>query len=165
MHELEKHAREKEYDELQKQIRELQEANRGERKVIEEIQWETIDEVKEKNKNDLAQMIELGMDSKGQLTEVTGDYKTRRTKRESAEKDSQEKSSKLLDLTNYTAELKANIISSEKELEERNSTMKEKEQRIYELKKKTQELEKFKFVLDYKIKELKRDIGPRTMDI
>jgi hypothetical protein len=29
------------------------------------------------------------------------------------------------------------------------------------LKKKTQELEKFKFVLDYKIKELKRDIGPR----
>jgi len=43
--------------------------------------------------------------------------------------------------------------------------MKEKEQRIYELKKKTQELEKFKFVLDYKIKELKRDIGPRTMDI
>ena len=40
------------------------------------------------NKNDLANMIELGMDSKGQLTEVTGDYKTRRTKRESADKDS-----------------------------------------------------------------------------
>ena len=36
----------------------------------------------------LANMIELGMDSKGQLTEVTGDYKTRRTKRESADKDS-----------------------------------------------------------------------------
>ena len=33
--------------------------------------------------------------------------------------------------------------------------------RIHDLKKKTQELEKFKFVLDYKIKELKRDIGPR----
>jgi hypothetical protein len=33
------------------------------------------------------------------------------------------------------------------------------------LKKKTQELEKFKFVLDYKIKELKRDIGPREDDI
>ena len=34
-----------------------------------------------------------------------------------------------------------------------------------ELKKKTQELEKFKFVLDYKIKELKRDIGPREIQI
>jgi cilia- and flagella-associated protein 57 len=33
------------------------------------------------------------------------------------------------------------------------------------LKKKTQELEKFKFVLDYKIKELKRDIGPRGATI
>ncbi|MFN9909721.1 MAG: hypothetical protein ACK56F_27000, partial [bacterium] len=28
-----------------------------------------------------------------------------------------------------------------------------------------QELEKFKFVLDYKIKELKRDIAPREMEI
>lgn len=33
------------------------------------------------------------------------------------------------------------------------------------MKKKTQELEKFKFVLDYKIKELKRDIGPREDEI
>lgn len=36
---------------------------------------------------------------------------------------------------------------------------------IYGLKKKTQELEKFKFVLDYKIKELKRDIAPREAEI
>jgi len=33
------------------------------------------------------------------------------------------------------------------------------------LKKKSQELEKFKFVLDHKIKELKRDIGPREDEI
>lgn len=33
------------------------------------------------------------------------------------------------------------------------------------MKKKTQELEKFKFVLDYKIKELKRDILPRQNNI
>jgi chromosome segregation ATPase len=33
------------------------------------------------------------------------------------------------------------------------------------LKKKNQELEKFKFVLDYKIKELKRQIEPRENDI
>mmetsp|Transcript_26936 Transcript_26936/g.41053 ORF Transcript_26936/g.41053 Transcript_26936/m.41053 type:complete len:247 (+) Transcript_26936:277-1017(+) len=41
----------------------------------------------------------------------------------------------------------------------------DKEKKIYTLKKKTQELEKFKFVLDYKIKELKRDIAPRGMEI
>lgn len=33
------------------------------------------------------------------------------------------------------------------------------------LKKKTQELEKFKFVLDYKIKDLKKDIAPREQEI
>jgi len=33
------------------------------------------------------------------------------------------------------------------------------------LKKKNQELEKFKFVLDYKIKELRKQIEPREDDI
>ena len=33
------------------------------------------------------------------------------------------------------------------------------------MKKKNQELEKFKFVLDYKIKELKKQIEPRENDI
>lgn len=33
------------------------------------------------------------------------------------------------------------------------------------MKKKNQELEKFKFVLDYKIKELKKQIEPREADI
>ena len=41
----------------------------------------------------------------------------------------------------------------------------EQEKRIYDLKKKNQELEKFKFVLDYKIKELKKQIEPRENDI
>lgn len=39
------------------------------------------------------------------------------------------------------------------------------EKRIYDLKKKNQELEKFKFVLDYKIKELKKQIEPRENEI
>lgn len=40
----------------------------------------------------------------------------------------------------------------QKEIDERNDTIKDKENRIHELKKKNQELEKFKFVLDYKNK-------------
>jgi len=50
-------------------------------------------------------------------------------------------------------------------LESRRATIEDKDARIIELKKKTQELEKFKFVLDYKIKELKRDIQPRENNI
>jgi uncharacterized coiled-coil DUF342 family protein len=41
----------------------------------------------------------------------------------------------------------------------------DKAEKIQSLKKKIQELEKFKFVLDYKIKELKREIGPREIEI
>jgi hypothetical protein len=48
---------------------------------------------------------------------------------------------------------------------EKNKKITEKEKRIYDLKKKTQELEKYKFVLDFKIKELKRDIVPREVEI
>jgi cilia- and flagella-associated protein 57 len=55
--------------------------------------------------------------------------------------------------------------SSEKEKHERDKTITDKEQRIYDLKKQNQELEKFRFVLDYKIKELKAQIDPKTADI
>ena len=51
------------------------------------------------------------------------------------------------------------------EVSERDKAIGEKERRIYDLKRKNQELEKFKFVLDYKIKELKRDVVPREEEI
>lgn len=51
------------------------------------------------------------------------------------------------------------------EVWERDRAIGEKERRIYDLKRKNQELEKFKFVLDYKIKELKRDVVPREEEI
>lgn len=51
------------------------------------------------------------------------------------------------------------------ELKERSETIMDKDKRIYDLKKKNQELEKFKFVLDYKIRELKSQIDPRDEEI
>merc|ERR1711977_733933 len=52
-----------------------------------------------------------------------------------------------------------------REIKERDRMIGEKEQRIYDLKKQNQELEKFKFVLDYKIKELKAQIDPKNDSI
>eukprot|EP00474_Spongospora_subterranea_P010666 CRZ11124.1 hypothetical protein [Spongospora subterranea] len=45
------------------------------------------------------------------------------------------------------------------------ATIGDKERTIYELKKRNQEMEKHKFVLDYQIKELKREIEPRECKI
>eukprot|EP00929_Paragymnodinium_shiwhaense_P023265 TRINITY_DN1460_c0_g1_i1.p1 TRINITY_DN1460_c0_g1~~TRINITY_DN1460_c0_g1_i1.p1 ORF type:complete len:1300 (+),score=429.10 TRINITY_DN1460_c0_g1_i1:78-3977(+) len=55
--------------------------------------------------------------------------------------------------------------SNEKEIKERDKTIADKEQRIYALRNQNQELEKFKFVLDYKIKELKAQIDPKSEGI
>lgn len=71
----------------------------------------------------------------------------------------------MTNLYKTTNNLKQQIESQEGELKERGTTIEDKNRRIIDLKKKTQELEKFKFVLDYKIKELKREIGPRELDI
>jgi len=57
------------------------------------------------------------------------------------------------------------ICALKKERQERDETITEKESRIKDLTKKTHELEKFKFVLDYKIKELNKQIEPRENEI
>ena len=61
--------------------------------------------------------------------------------------------------------LEKDIKGHVKEIKERESTIADKKHRIFELKKKNQELEKFKFVLDYKITELKRQIQPRKQEM
>ncbi|KAJ0409484.1 hypothetical protein P43SY_002374 [Pythium insidiosum] len=69
------------------------------------------------------------------------------------------------DLIEEIKTLEKEIQALKREIRARDETIGEKEKRIYDLKKKNQELEKFKFVLDYKIKELKRQIEPRENEI
>ncbi len=52
-----------------------------------------------------------------------------------------------------------------KETRERDSTVEDKLARISQLRRKNQELEKFKFVLDYKVTELRRQLEPRRRDV
>ncbi len=51
------------------------------------------------------------------------------------------------------------------EIDEKDSIINLREKNILHLKKKTQELEKFKFVLDEKIQDLRRDITPKEKEI
>lgn len=68
-------------------------------------------------------------------------------------------------LSTHIKKLEDRIKSHKEEIDERDRTIGEKEKQIYDLKKDNQELEKFKFVLDYQIKELKRQIEPRENEI
>lgn len=64
-----------------------------------------------------------------------------------------------------TIKLRADKDQKEKEKTEREETLLKKKSIILDLKKKIEELEKFKFVLHFKINELKHDIGPREVHI
>lgn len=68
-------------------------------------------------------------------------------------------------MENQTNEQRLQLIKVQKEISERDAIIGKCERKIYTLKKRTQELEKFKFVLDYKIKELKDQVNPRLKDI
>lgn len=61
--------------------------------------------------------------------------------------------------------LEKDIVDLKKEITERDSTIQDKEKRIFELKHNNQELQKFKFILEFKIKELKAQIEPRDRQI
>lgn len=105
------------------------------------------------------------MQSKCKLTLINNNFRKTKAEREGKEKEIDMKDDEINHLDKETRNLKQQIESQKGELKERDTTIKDKDHRIVDLKKKTQELEKFKFVLDYKIKELKRDIGPRELDI
>lgn len=61
--------------------------------------------------------------------------------------------------------LEREVVMFKSVIHEKDLAIVEKEARISELKVKNGELEKFKFVLDYKIKELKRQVEPREQEI
>lgn len=150
---------------MQARIEKLEQDNIVQRKTIEEEAWMKIEELKDKNKEDLTLQITKGIKDKASLQEVMSKYKT-------AQNQKDEMKRKVGDLTTQSRTFEQNIrdlqnqIEAQKsEKEDRITTIEDKEARIIELKKKTQELEKFKFVLDYKIKELKRDIGPSKDNI
>jgi WD40 repeat protein len=77
----------------------------------------------------------------------------------------QEMKGQQMDLTDKIKSKEKDITGHLKEIKERESTIEDKVHRIFELRKKNQELEKFKFVLDYKITELKRQIQPRKLEM
>lgn len=49
------------------------------RENIENEAWDKIDTIKERNKEDLAKIIDAGMESKAKLTMVTNDFKERKS--------------------------------------------------------------------------------------
>lgn len=136
-HSLQKDEKDKERKQLQQKIDELLRINKEERKKIEDEAWSQIDVIKDRNKEELVVIIENGMYSKTQLTEIQGKFKTQKNAKEQLASDIKDKQTKLNELIATFNELKANIASQALELSEREATIRDKDKRIHDLKKKT----------------------------
>lgn len=75
-------------------------------------------------------------------------------------------------LTLRSAELTTKLNATTRDLEtarrevaERDAAVREKEQRLHEIRKQNQELEKFRYVLSFKVRELQRQVDPREAEL
>ena len=132
---------------------------------IEEDADREIEELKEKYEGKLNQEREIALRLKGDNTLM-------RKRQQSMQRDIDEHKDDIKTMYENEKELRKVIALNEKdirgqrqEIKERDETIGDKEKRIFDLKRKNQELEKFKFVLDYKIKELKKQIEPKMEQI
>lgn len=131
------------------------------RERVENETWEEIEAIKERNKQELAMEVDKGMKQKTELILIKNEYRSKEREMEEHQNTIKEQNALLsAEIVNTNRE-KQHIESMKNELQERERTIKDKQLKIDQYRKQTQELEKFKFVLDYKIKELKSRVGPR----
>jgi len=135
------------------------------RQMMEDMTDGDIEEIKEKHERKLRE-------AKEQLLHLKGENGIMKKKFHTLNKDIKSKEGAIADQFKEQSDKESRIKGLEKDIEalkneirERDDTIGDKEKRIYDLKKKNQELEKFKFVLDYKIRELKSQIEPRQDEI
>ena len=136
-HTLQKLAKDNDYKEKQAKIETLESDNVDERKRIEEQAWIKIDELKDRNKEELTAIIKEGMKNKSDLQKETGTFRTKNTERETLMKEIKEKNSQSRSYDQAIIEMKNSIEAQKAELESRRATIEDKEARIIELKKKT----------------------------
>lgn len=142
---------EREFDEIKKQLEE--DADRE------------IEELKEKYEQKLSAEREAGLRLKGENGIMRKKFTALQKDIDAQKEEIKSLFEQKKELYQTIASLEKDITSLKREIRERDETIGDKERRIYDLKKKNQELEKFKFVLDYKIKELKKQIEPREEEI
>lgn len=155
-------------NELKQQDDEKRQAQREfeeHRKQIEEDADREIIEMRTKYEKRLRESLESNMQLKGENGILQKKFASLNKEIETHQQDKRRLMNDKDKLNDVIKSLEKDILALRKEIQERDETIQDKEKRIYDLKKKNQELEKFKFVLDYKIKELKKQIEPRENEI
>jgi len=132
---------------------------------IDEDAQDEINEIAKKNESNLKQVQDMGLKSKAELQLYRNKLLDVESEIEQLIRQKQDKGTQLENQKKTIDSLRAEIKERGKEIYEKDGTIADRERTIYTFKKRTQELDKFKFVLDFKIKELKREIAPQEAKI
>ena len=95
-----------ETDRLKEKIEHMMKTHKAERETIENNTWIKIDDLKDKNKEQLAKKIDMGMQSKCNLTLIHNDFKRKKAERDGQEKEIEKKTEELNELYKSTNNLK-----------------------------------------------------------
>ncbi|KAL0234468.1 hypothetical protein PCE1_001504 [Barthelona sp. PCE] len=111
-------------------------------------------------------------EKKEQLSRLKAENSMQKKKKKHSEKTLLSQQSDIENMKTQKHKLNNQILQQKKEneklskqIEEYNELIQQKETKIYDLKRKNQTLEKHKFVLDFKIKNLKKEIDPKIQEI
>lgn len=152
-------------DNQNRRIEQLKDTHQVIRNDLEEKAEDEINKIKVLNSHELAIITDTGTEARSKLQAITLKLSQQHEKIEELKKELKRINDDLEAQKSANRQSKRDIKNQEMEIEERDKKILVKKTRKQELKRKTQELEKFRYVLDYKIKELKGDIDPREQEI
>eukprot|EP00826_Nyctotherus_ovalis_P039682 TRINITY_DN3830_c0_g1_i7.p1 TRINITY_DN3830_c0_g1~~TRINITY_DN3830_c0_g1_i7.p1 ORF type:complete len:637 (+),score=288.51 TRINITY_DN3830_c0_g1_i7:225-2135(+) len=138
------------------------ETKRGE---LENETWKSLDKESICNNNEMHSVIKDKYKARQELIEIVKRKEAEEKKVKNLISEKKLKEEELKGNQNTIVVLKSEKQSIEKDIEDRDETIRQKKLRVEELRKKEQELEKFKFVLDYKMRELRNEMEPKKQEI
>lgn len=168
--EKEKHRKDIEIknNKIQQMRREIKQMEEENDEILKQIAADTefeIEDIRKKNENNKSQVNDMSLKSKAELQLTQNKLQDIENEIEVLQRQQKDKQFQIDKQQKECAQLKSEIAKKNEQIAQKDTQIANREHKIYKLKKKTQELEKFKFVLDYKIKDLKRDITPQQEEI
>ena len=132
--------------------------------ILEDAKGE-IDLIKNKQSDNENKVLQMTTTSKGEVQLTKNKLADVRQELKTLDHWIQDKDTMLKKQRSNIEQLKVEWTEKRSQIEIKDQIIHQREKNILHLKKKTQELEKFKFVLDEKIRDLRNDIEPKVLEI
>ena len=145
----------------------MQRDNKETMNQIDQDAKDEIIEIEDKNNTALVQVQDMSLRSKADLQITKNKLSDVKQEVKTLDRQISDRNTLLIKQLDIKNKLGKEWEQKKAEIQVRDNTIHQREKNILHLKKKTQELEKFKFVLDEKIRDLRKDITPkeREMDL